>query len=214
MDEQVLVFPEGLLTPYLGAFRDCLLEDEAEVGLLVKAALARSSFVSRGPAETDPSVKQLIPYCLLVRGDRVLAYRRSKSGGEGRLHGLWSVGVGGHINPVDGGRSGDVVYVNGLLRELKEEVGLWPPPSRPLLVGGPGKVWDGILRPRAVLYDPSNEVGRVHVGVVHVIDVTDECLQASDEALAEVDFYPLADLVGRLDSMERWSQVAMRCVIK
>ena len=75
--------------------------------------------------EEDPSYKQLISYCLLENeNDEILVYQRLSGGGEERLHGQSSVGVGGHMNNVVGADSiNEVLRVNAQ-RELNEEVGL------------------------------------------------------------------------------------------
>ena len=62
---------------------------------------AEHFFLDRAAAEDDPCHKQLIPYCIFRHRDRILHYTRGKSGGESRLHALGSVGIGGHVNPID-----------------------------------------------------------------------------------------------------------------
>ena len=64
-------------------------------------------FVERRWAEHDSSFKQVIPYTVVTHGDEVLLLKRLEQGGEARLHGKLSIGVGGHINPVDGDGNGD-----------------------------------------------------------------------------------------------------------
>src|SRR5262245_66513838 len=59
-------------------------------------------FVERERAERTPAWKQLIPYCVVAADERVLLMRRRAKGGEARLYGKLSIGVGGHINPIDG----------------------------------------------------------------------------------------------------------------
>ena len=56
--------------------------------------------------EEDPSYKQLISYCLLENEkNEILVYKRLSDGGESRLHGQSSIGVGGHMNDVIGANS-------------------------------------------------------------------------------------------------------------
>ncbi|MEG1686418.1 MAG: hypothetical protein RR276_00900, partial [Angelakisella sp.] len=61
--------------------------------------MAHHEFIPRPEAENDPTRKQIIPYVVLCRGSEVFATRRLNKGGEARLHGLLSLGIGGHINP-------------------------------------------------------------------------------------------------------------------
>ena len=115
----------------------------------------RGHFAPRSRVEEDPSLKQIIPYALIVRGDEVFCFQRTTGGGERRLHGLRSIGVGGHVNPVDKGN----VVGDALRRELAEEVVL---PTR----------WGARLT--GLLNDDTTPVGSVHVGVVAVVEIEPE----------------------------------------
>jgi predicted NUDIX family phosphoesterase len=150
----------------------------------------------RSEVEIDPSVKQLIPYAILKRGDEVFAYRRGKAGGENRLHDLWSIGVGGHISREDGD-AGTKAYDAGFLRELDEEVQI-----------------TGEYRHRIVglLYDPRTPVGSVHVGVVHVVDVVGE-VASRDPSLAEARFRSLAEVARESNRLETWSQFVIEPLV-
>jgi predicted NUDIX family phosphoesterase len=155
-------------------------------------------FLDRGEAEEDPTHKQLIPYCVFRCGGRVLHYTRGKSGGESRLHAKLSVGVGGHVNPVDmdGGKTGAAAYHAAVTREIEEELDL------------PG---DHAHRIIALLNDDSNPVGQVHLGIVHLIDLPSEQVSAREDALANLEFSSLEDLNGPLfDRLETWSQFCVR----
>jgi predicted NUDIX family phosphoesterase len=112
----------------------------------------RGHFAPRSRVEEDPSLKQIIPYALIVRGDEIFCVQRTTGGGERRLHGLKSIGVGGHVNPIDKGN----VVGDALRRELAEEVVL---PSR----------WGARLT--GLLNDDTTAVGSVHVGVVAVVEI-------------------------------------------
>lgn len=150
-------------------------------------------FRRRGDVEDDPSLKQIIPYLLVRSGDRYMLFQRTSAGREGRLHGLYSVGVGGHIARDDVGGGDDPVEA-GLRRELEEE----------LVVGGG---WSARLV--GVLNDDGNAVGQVHFGLVHLVDVP-----SGKVAIRETD-----RLTGRLATaeeiraayaqMETWSQLVL-----
>jgi predicted NUDIX family phosphoesterase len=143
----------------------------------------------RSLVETDPSVKQLIPYAVIRRGDSLFSYRRGKAGGEDRLHDRWSIGVGGHICQEDGD-AGRSAYDVGFRRELDEEVAI-AGPFEHRIVG--------------LLYDPRTTVGSVHVGVVHLVEVSGE-VTAADPSLCDAAFRPTGDLLNRRDRLETWSQ--------
>src|SRR4051794_38952355 len=83
---------------------------------LLDALRQDGSFRARDEAEQDPSWKQVIPYVVLRDGERLFLMRRTRAGGDARLHDRYSIGVGGHINPQDEDVAG------GLLREWSEEI--------------------------------------------------------------------------------------------
>ncbi|MCB1133937.1 MAG: hypothetical protein KDN05_22655 [Verrucomicrobiae bacterium] len=194
--EQVLVVPRALLEE-IGAFQGIRTEG-------LDTALARlldadsHFFLDRAAAEDDPSHKQLIPYCIFRCGDRILHYTRGKSGGESRLHAKLSVGVGGHVNPVDmeDGKTGAAAYHAAVSREIDEEL--------ELKGGHPHRII-------ALLNDDSNPVGQVHLGVVHLVELSNDEVSSREEALADVAFSTLADLSGPMfDRLETWSQFCIR----
>lgn len=99
-EERVLCFPRKLLEE-LGVFQGLSLD----VGKYLPVVTSPSQilYLNRSDAEQDRRFKQLIPYVLILCRDRILRYRRGKGGQEIRLHGLFSVGIGGHISEEDHG---------------------------------------------------------------------------------------------------------------
>ncbi len=200
MTEEVLVFPSSVLEAVLPGFTGAL------VGEPVKAAVEQImnpdnlSFHPRPAAEQDPTLKQVIPYIVVRNGTKVLAYQRTKKGGESRLYGKWSIGFGGHINPHDGG--GGIAYEKCFWRELAEELAL---------VQQPGEV---MPTPAALLYESDTEVGRVHFGVVHILDVSDSFnwTPEVDASVANVRWIETPDLMP--DAFEAWSQMVITEVLK
>lgn len=190
--EEVLVIPRALLEE-LGAFHGILTEhiDPVIARLLDPAS---HFFMDRAVAEEDPTHKQLIPYCVFRCGNRILHYTRGKAGGESRLHAKISVGVGGHINPIDtgDGRVGPEAYFAAVARELEEE----------LVIGS--KRTSRII---ALLNDDSNPVGQVHLGIVHLVDLDSEDVASREDALTDLQFSSLEELSGpAFDRLETWSQ--------
>lgn len=133
--------------------------DDPRVAEWTRRIRERGFFVERAWAENDSSLKQVIPYTLVSHEDRVFRTQRLKKGGESRLHGKLSIGIGGHINPVDGvpprsSEPGHVDLLNaGCRREIDEEIEI---------PGGFG------LQTVGVINDESDDVGSVHFGLVHV----------------------------------------------
>jgi predicted NUDIX family phosphoesterase len=194
--EEVLVVPRGLLEE-IGIFEGIRTDGlDAAVGRLLEPA--NHFFLDRAAAEEDPTHKQIIPYCIFRCGDRILHYTRGKAGGESRLHAKISVGVGGHVNPVDmdGGKTGPDAYHAAVTREIEEELDL------------PG---DHTHRIIALLNDDSNPVGQVHLGIVHLIDLPSEAVSSREDALLDMAFSSLADLNGPMfDRLETWSAFCIR----
>ncbi len=189
--EQILVVSRSLLDD-LGSFQGFT----TETGHYIPSLLDPSNnfFMDREAAEEDPSHKQLIPYALFRHRDRYLHYVRGKSGGESRLHAQGSLGIGGHINPVDerGDPLGHATYMAGVEREIEEELVLPAQPDQRIV---------------ALLNDDSNAVGQVHLGVVHLFELADEDVSAREEALAELQFRTTEELRGELyHSLESWSR--------
>lgn len=204
MGEQVLVVPATRLEPYLKFFEGALCRDPSVVGDAVGDLLGPGTafYRDRAGAEGDPSSKQVIPYCALAANTHVppryFTYQRGPAGGEARLHGKWSVGVGGHVNPGDGEASADA-YQAAFWRELAEEVSLaWCPELHPE------------AEPRALLYDPSDAVGRVHLGVVHALRLTTHellDLLVTEKAMTAGPLYSAGALRKFRDHYESWSRV-------
>ena len=193
--EQILVVTRELFNN-LGDFQGIHTNTEDYLPALLNPE--NNFFMDRGAAEDDPSHKQLIHYCIFrvkgEQGDRYLNYTRGKSGGESRLHAQVSIGVGGHINPVDQREDhlGKETYLAGVEREIDEEL---------IIAGGHTN------RIVALLNDDSNDVGKVHLGVVHMIDLESDDVRANEDAIANLTLSSLEDLRGPLyDRLETWTR--------
>ena len=155
-------------------------------------------FVDRPRAEDDPSLKQIIPYVMVFHGDRIFLLRRFGTQTEKRLHHLYSIGVGGHINPVDVAR--DRLLMKALERELHEELRV---------------LCDYRLKPVGILNDDSNPVGSVHFGLVYRLEVDDpDRVLVKEKDLMEGRFVPLEELRRYYDGMETWSQILCEKYLK
>lgn len=192
--EEILVVPRPLFDS-LGSFQGISRDADTYFDALLDPK--NNFFMDREKAEDDPTHKQIIPYSLLRHGDRVLHYTRGKSGGENRLHAKGSIGIGGHINPVDTREDhlGHQTYLAGVERELAEE----------LVIKG-GYTQEVV----AILNDDSNDVGKVHLGIVHLFEMDSDEITAGEDALANLSWQHIDDLKGPLyDNLETWSQLAI-----
>jgi predicted NUDIX family phosphoesterase len=191
-EERVLCFERRLLDE-LGAFQG--VNFGVDKYLEVVTARPNLTYRNRREAEQDPRYKQLIPYVLLVHDDRILRYQRGKGGEETRLHGLFSIGIGGHISEEDAGLFSKEAsgYYEGMWRELREEVDIEPLSEATV----------------AVLNDDSTEVGRVHFGVVHVVRVADESAAGRRKGIVSPEFIPISEAVRNATSYESWSRLCL-----
>ena len=152
---------------------------------------ANGRFQPRRAMEADPSFKQIIPYLVLRDGERYFLMRRTRAGGDARLHDAWSIGVGGHINPGDGDLAG------GLLREWTEElVADFVPEFR--LVG--------------LLNDDTTDVGQVHLGAVYLAEAAGRRVTIRETDKLSGAFATPAQVAEVADRLETWSRLAFEFV--
>jgi predicted NUDIX family phosphoesterase len=190
-EERVLCFPRNLLES-VGVFQGLSLEVENYLPIVTDRV--RLTYLNRSDAELDRRYKQLIPYVLLICGDRILSYRRGKGGQETRLRGLFSVGIGGHISDEDDGLfSSKVGYTDGMRREIMEEVAV-------------DETKEAVV---AVINDDSTDVGYVHFGVVHIMQVANEKVVGRRSGIVAPEFVSITDATRNAASYESWSRFCL-----
>jgi len=214
--ENVLVVPTELFHR-LGLFQGFSREVDRYLPELLDPA--NVLFRPRNQVEQDPGLKQLIPYVIFLYRDAdgaesVFQYTRGRGQGEGRLHHLRSVGVGGHISSDDVGKKGPAPFAGhgpegashkrclspfseGMRRELDEEVAI-DTPYQSRCVG--------------LLNDDSNAVGQVHLGLVHLFEVERPAVHPRESEIIASGFLPVAEIMAELDQFETWSQISMRAL--
>jgi predicted NUDIX family phosphoesterase len=188
-DELVLVVPREALVPEPGwlGVRPTNLEDAL-------AVVARDGrFVRRGDAEDDPSLKQVIPYLVLRDGGRWFLMRRTRAGGDARLHDLGSIGVGGHLNPGDGDVAG------GLRREWHEEVEADFLPEFAAV---------------GLLNDDTTPVGSVHVGFVYTADAAGRPVAIRETDKLTGAFATTDEVAAVQEGLETWSRLAFEALTR
>ncbi len=195
-EEKVLVVERSVLDE-LGTFHG--LEFDVERYLDKLFAVGAPRFMPRPQAEKNPTHKQLIPYVLMMCEGKCLTYVRGKRAGETRLVGNRSIGIGGHINPIDDAVplfnvDYREVYTAAVQREVAEEVNVEAHHA------------DRIV---ALLNDDSNEVGRVHLGVVHLWSLDAPNVTRREQMITQMEFMGLDALRQVRDTMETWSQLCL-----
>lgn len=196
-EEQVMVVPTELFKE-VGYFQGFCYNAEPYLKTLL--ADGKTSYRPRSEMEEDPNFKQLIPYVLFRyrsdQGDLFFQYTRGSGQGEKRLHAKKSIGVGGHVSSFDADCND--AYIAGMHRELKEEVGYQPKDeTKP----------DGKII--GLINDDSNEVGKVHLGIVHLIDVKHPEIVPQEKDLCDAGFWTVEKLIENRQQLESWSQIAL-----
>jgi len=191
--ENVLVIKRSLFDE-LGTFQGLNLEPEK----YLRAILSHGSnfFIPRSDAESNPAYKQIIPYALIAFQDTVLHYVRGKKAGEQRLIAKGSIGIGGHMNETDESlfAMDEQAYRAGVEREVNEEIKIDTPFE------------DQVV---ALLNDDSTEVGRVHLGIVHIFKLKEPKVQKREAMITGLTFLTKEELLARRETMETWSQICV-----
>jgi predicted NUDIX family phosphoesterase len=194
--EQVLVVPTRLFHE-LGHFQGFSTEVDKYFPVLLDPA--NTCYRARGDMESDPSWKQLIPYVIFQyhtkQGLHLFRYTRGSGQGERRLHALKSVGVGGHISTLDS--HADSVYEQGMQRELDEETIIETPYT---------------ARRVGLINDDETDVGRVHLGVVHIFEVAEPRVRAREADILEEGFDHVGNILDDIDCYESWSQICLQAL--
>jgi predicted NUDIX family phosphoesterase len=181
-DELVFVVPRASIADEAGWYG--IRTDDLE-GFL--DALERDgSYEPRPAMEADPSFKQVIPYLVLRDHERFFLMRRTRAGVDARLHDRYSIGVGGHLNPGDGG------VLGGLRREWHEE-----------LVAG----FEPEFRLVGLLNDDTTDVGAVHIGAVYVADAGGRPVEIRETDKLSGAFVEPDAVEAVVDGMETWSRL-------
>lgn len=155
---------------------------------VLELARTAGAYVPRPAAEVDRSLKQIIPYLILRDGDRIFLMKRTRAGGDVRLHDRYTIGVGGHLNPGDG----DIL--GGLEREWREEL------EADFL---PEFAFVGLLN------DDTVEVGIHHLGIVYIADAAGRPVVVRETDKLTGSFEKLEVVRAAYPYMETWSQLAL-----
>lgn len=161
---------------------------------VMKELLKHGVFGMRSVLEEKPEYKQIIPYAVICCGEEVYLFHRTKKQTETRLHNLYSLGVGGHMNPF--GNVIDIFYLrHELEREMNEEV----------LVHDNCEVLD--IKPVGFINDDTNEVGKVHLGVLYEIELSNSDIEIKEKDKMSGTWIKRSDLRSYYPKMESWSKI-------
>jgi len=192
--EEVLVVERKVFED-VGTFQGLQFDVDKYIKKLFVSGVPR--FMPRSQVEKDPSFKQLIPYVIMSHNGKYLNYVRGSRAGEKRLVDKRSIGIGGHINPIDWTLfSVDAykIYLEAVKREVAEEVSV------------DAAYTDKIV---ALLNDESNEVGSVHLGIVHFWTLAEPKVSKKEQMITQMTFMTPTELQQVKDTMETWSQLCL-----
>ncbi len=191
-NEKVLVIKRELFDE-LGAFHGFTPNSDRYLRAIFNPE--NNLFLSRDEAEEDPNYKQIIPYAVFRSGDKYLHYVRGGGAGEQRLASKGSLGIGGHVNEEDyqaTGSMGRSLYLAGVEREIKEELKIDTSYSQEIV---------------GLINDDTNDVGKVHLGVVHLFELDSPKVASNEPHITNVEFLTPAAIKQRSARLETWSQL-------
>ena len=161
---------------------------------IMSQLLEKGLFRHRNELENDPSFKQIIPYAIICSADMIYMFHRTKKQTESRLHNMYSLGVGGHMNPW--GTSIDVEYMHHeLKRELNEEVRV-----------GADCIIENI-QPIGFINDDTNDVGKVHLGILYHIHLSNMNISINEQEKMTGQWIKRDELEYYYSQMESWSKI-------
>lgn len=156
--------------------------------------LAHGIFEHRNILEEDATHKQIIPYAIICCDDKIYLFQRTKKQTETRLHNLYSLGVGGHMNPF-----GDKIDIKYLHHELEREM------NEEVFIHEDCKIKD--ITPIGFINDDTNDVGRVHLGVLFHIHLNNTNIEINEKDKMTGKWIDKKDLRDFYDQMESWSKI-------
>jgi len=194
-DEQVLVIERKILDQ-VKVFQGMTFDVDRYLNAIFVEGVPR--FMPRSLAENDPNYKQLIPYVIVAHNNKYLSYVRGRRAGETRLVGQRSIGIGGHINPIDDMPLFNTdfrdAYLSAVQREVEEEIHIESNYSNSVV---------------ALLNDDSNEVGQVHLGIVHLWNLDEPNATRKEQMITQLAFMSETELQEVKDTMETWSALCV-----
>jgi len=196
MDQKVLVFKKSILKS-LGEFQGFTLDVERYLPKILNPK--NSFFIDRKTAETNNYYKQIISYVILRYKNSLFSYVRGKKSAEKRLIGMRSIALGGHIEQIDlrFSSSDRELYIKAAQREINEEV----------LINS--SYYEHIV---ALVNDDSNEVSKVHFGILHIWDLFEPKVFKREGNITKASFITVRRLIDFYPELETWSQIALNVI--
>jgi predicted NUDIX family phosphoesterase len=189
VSEKVLVLQNNLLISHIQACSSCLITGHQNQ--VFNKILENHIFLPRDEAEYDFKHKQIIPYVVIRYDNDYLLLQRTTNQAEKRLHNKYSLGIGGHINPVSS-ISEENIIIESLYRELNEEVRVSE---------------HGSLRFIGIINDDSNSVSKVHLGLFYMLEVLSPEFEVLEKDKMTGRWIGQETLKEYYEKFETWSQI-------
>ncbi len=190
-EEEVLVVRTEILFP-TGVWEGFRELSEKEIFSLINN---NAKYLKRKFAETDSTWQQIIPQICLIVDKKIFIHKIPQTGSEGRLHDMYPIFLGGHVNNLDGG------IIDAMTREFEEEISY------------KGKIINKKFLGLVKLNTPV--VNSVHIGLVWVFEGNSEKFESTgDDGLVDGKFIPVRELEKYLDKMTYWSKVVAPFIIE
>lgn len=193
-DVSVWVIKDELIAEYLnGTFTDRFVTAPVDKWVITPLrTFIRNNMepMLRYEAELDPKYKQIITYAIIQERESGDVFCTKRLGGDSRLVGQYSIGIGGHVEPPE------QIY-DALYREIEEEVGLSGTDLENCTFKG-------------YIYDNSSEVSSVHVGFAFLVSVSKKAISVKEKDKLSGEWVSLAQLkkYRTKDKLETWSAIA------
>jgi len=180
--------------------RDSFPNKYSNLELIKNLIDSTGRYMERDLAEKDENFLQIIPYTIVRKNNDIFAYRRLKKGKESRLHAKMSIGVGGHVDMLNSFTSNWNTVNATIMNELYEELDITTSTT--------------FLTPKymdLVIFDPSNEVGRVHLGLVYEVELEDRSATVRETDKLEGRFYTIDELKEvKEEEYENWTNITLK----
>lgn len=171
---------------------------------------ASSFYYDRATAETSEDILQIIPYIIIHTTKRIFTYKRLPKSNETRLHAKKSIGIGGHIDQPNITCSPYMAMYEGAMREVFEEL------SFPTQLEKEIQDNASVLFTNNYIFDNTNKVGRVHLGLIGKLQVDDniaDTITVKETEKIEGHFVPISELFSEYqnnsDVFENWTSIAL-----
>lgn len=213
-NEMILVFDKEVFES-IGLIDDMLDVDvlaplskedyEYMISLLNDMWETGGSVQRRGDMEEDVSYLQPIPYTVIKQGDKYFTYTRLEGGGESRLYGKSSAGLGGHANDIEYAWNFEHLLAVNNSRELEEEVFIRDKNGEEIN-SHYELAKDSVIT--GLMYNQKTEVDSLHLGVLNIISIPEDWTVEPKETDTLEGKFLTKEEIQELD-LENWTASAL-----